>query len=239
MIPKVIHYCWFGDGKMSTLHRRCIESWEKYCPGYKIQLWSEDNSDIDNDYCRAAIRQRKWAFVADWVRFDVLYKHGGIYLDTDLELIRPIDSLLGGEDCVIARESGRSIATAFIACGAADPVMAKAREIMLQDLARRKIFVSSPLIVMEALAGEAGRRSIVLPAASFYPFNPFDHDNPNNARQFMYGDVTADTFGVHHYGVTASWGNRPLRRLYYRLMKLARLRASWNISFDAFRRPPA
>lgn len=237
MIPKEIHYCWFGDGEMSTLHRRCIESWKKYCPEYTLRLWNEKNSDIDNAYCQAAIRQRKWAFVADWVRFDVLYKQGGIYLDTDLELIRPIDSLLGGEDCVIARESRVSIATAFIACRPGDPVMAKARDIMLHDLARRKIFVSSPLIMMETLGGELRERSLVLPEASFYPFNPYDHENPKNARQFMYSDVTDQTFGVHHYGLTASWASRPLTRLYRRVMKAAHIKLNWNISYDAFQKP--
>ena len=94
-IPKVIHYCWFGKGKMSPLSQKCIKSWRKYCPEYKIICWNEENFDVtENQYAKEAYDAGKWAFVSDYVRLKVLYNEGGIYLDTDVELIKPLDNLI-------------------------------------------------------------------------------------------------------------------------------------------------
>ena len=94
-VPKVIYYCWFGRGKLPKLAKKCITSWEKYCTGYKIVCINEDNFDInDNRYAKEAYKAGKWAFVSDWARLKVLYDEGGIYFDTDVELIKPIDDLI-------------------------------------------------------------------------------------------------------------------------------------------------
>ena len=94
-IPKVIHYCWFGRGELPKLAEKCIQSWKKYCPDYKIVCWNEDNFDISqNKYAREAYEAGKWAFVSDYVRLKVMYNEGGIYLDTDVELIKPLDPLI-------------------------------------------------------------------------------------------------------------------------------------------------
>ena len=94
-IPKVIHYCWFGKGKMPKRAKKCIKSWKKYCPDYKIICHNEDNFDLtQNRYLSEAYKAGKWAFVSDYVRLKVIYDNGGIYLDTDVELIKPIDDLL-------------------------------------------------------------------------------------------------------------------------------------------------
>ncbi|WP_050408901.1 glycosyltransferase family 32 protein [Massilia sp. NR 4-1] len=234
MIPKVIHYCWFGQGKLNALHQRCIDSWRRLCPEYEIRLWNEGNSDLDNDYCRAAIARKKWAFVSDWVRFDVLYRHGGIYLDTDMELIRSLDPVTAQAHCVLARESATVVGTAFLASPAGDPVMAAARQLILADLGPRKLFTSSPLIVGHAAEQVGAGRSTLLDAKSFFPFNPYDHENPLNARQLMFADVTAETIGIHHYGPTVSWTNGRTKRGLHRLMQMAGLHPAWSISFDAF-----
>ncbi len=98
MIPKVIHYCWFGKNPLPKLAKRCIESWKKYCPDYEIIEWNEDNFNINCcDYVKEAYEAKKWAFVTDYVRLYVLVKQGGIYMDTDVELIKPIDSFLSYE----------------------------------------------------------------------------------------------------------------------------------------------
>ena len=94
-IPKVIYYCWFGKGKMPPLAEKCIESWKKYCKGYKIVCINEENFDItQNRYAKEAYDAGKWAFVSDFARLKVLYDEGGIYFDTDVELIKPIDELI-------------------------------------------------------------------------------------------------------------------------------------------------
>ncbi len=94
-IPKVIHYCWFGKGDMPAIAEKCIKSWKKYCPDYQIVCHNEDNFDISqNRYAKEAYDAKKWAFVSDYVRLRVLYDEGGIYLDTDVEMIKPLDELI-------------------------------------------------------------------------------------------------------------------------------------------------
>ena len=94
-IPKIIHYCWFGGGPISPESRKCMESWKKYCPDYKIIEWNEQSFDISTSrYAQQAYEAKKYAFVSDYVRLAVLYEYGGIYLDTDVELVRPLDELL-------------------------------------------------------------------------------------------------------------------------------------------------
>jgi len=94
MIPKIIHYCWFGKGEFSVENKMCIASWEKYCPDYTIKRWDETNSPMEIKWVKDAYKHKKYAFVADYVRFYALYHEGGIYMDTDMLLIRDIDNFL-------------------------------------------------------------------------------------------------------------------------------------------------
>lgn len=95
MIPKVIHYCWFGRGELTPLAKKCIASWRRYFPGYEIREWNEDNFDVNLlPYTSDAYKAGKYAFVSDYARFWVLYHHGGLYFDTDVEVIRPMGDVL-------------------------------------------------------------------------------------------------------------------------------------------------
>lgn len=95
MIPKIIHYCWFGRNPLPELAIKCIESWKKYLPDYKIKEWNEDNFNVNIiPYTAEAYKMKKYAFVSDYARFWILYKYGGIYFDTDVEVIKPIDDII-------------------------------------------------------------------------------------------------------------------------------------------------
>ena len=95
MIPKVIHYCWFGGKPLDELGEKCLASWKKYFPDYEIIRWDESNVDLSScQYIKQAYAEKKWAFVSDYVRFKILYEHGGIYFDTDVEVIRSFDDIL-------------------------------------------------------------------------------------------------------------------------------------------------
>lgn len=95
MIPKIIHYCWFGGSPMPELAQKCIASWKKYCPDYEIKRWDESNFDFEIcDYVKEAYRAKKWAFVSDFARFWILYNYGGIYFDTDVEVLQSIDPIV-------------------------------------------------------------------------------------------------------------------------------------------------
>lgn len=122
MIPKKIHYCWFGRGEMPKLAKRCIESWKKYCPEYEIKEWNEDNFDLDMyPYVREAYDNRKFAFVTDVVRLYALLKEGGIYMDTDVELLKSLDSLCEYE-AVSGFEAEARIPTGLMACRDSHPL---------------------------------------------------------------------------------------------------------------------
>lgn len=95
MIPKIIHYCWVGNKSKPQSVLYCIESWKKFCPDYEIREWNESNYDFNkNVYMKQAYEAKKWGFVPDYARLDIVYQYGGIYLDTDVELIKGLDKLL-------------------------------------------------------------------------------------------------------------------------------------------------
>ena len=95
MIPRIIHYCWFGRKPKSGLYRRCIASWHRLCPDYRIIEWNEDNFDCgQHPYLKWCYDHEKWAFLSDFARLLILKEHGGIYLDTDVEIVRSPDELL-------------------------------------------------------------------------------------------------------------------------------------------------
>ena len=95
MIPKVIHYCWFGRNPLPELAKKCIASWRKYLPDYEIKEWNEDNFDVNIiPYTAEAYKAKKYAFVSDYARFWILYKYGGLYFDTDVEVIKNMDDII-------------------------------------------------------------------------------------------------------------------------------------------------
>lgn len=95
MIPKVIHYCWFGHKELPPLAKKCIASWRKFLPDYEIKEWNEGNFDVnDIPYTAQAYKHKKYAFVSDYARFKILHEYGGIYFDTDVEVIKSIDDIL-------------------------------------------------------------------------------------------------------------------------------------------------
>ena len=95
MIPKKIHYCWFGGNPLPESAKKYIETWKKYCPDYEIIEWNETNFDLNqNQYCKEAYEAKKWAFVSDYARFWILYRYGGIYFDTDVEVLKPLDKII-------------------------------------------------------------------------------------------------------------------------------------------------
>lgn len=95
MIPKVIHYCWFGRNPLPALAKKCIRSWKKYLPDYEIKEWNEDNFDVNMiPYTQEAYKAKKYAFVSDYARFWILYHCGGLYFDTDVEVIKPINDII-------------------------------------------------------------------------------------------------------------------------------------------------
>ncbi len=112
MIPKIIHYCWFGPKPMGKTDKKCLKSWKKHLPDYKLMLWNEQNSPIDTPFVKAALEAQKYAFAADYVRIWALNKFGGIYMDTDMLVLKNLDSFLTTE--FIGRENENTISAGII-----------------------------------------------------------------------------------------------------------------------------
>ena len=111
MIHKIIHYCWFGRNALPKSALRCIESWKKFLPEYEIKEWNEDTFDVNIiPYTKEAYEAKKYAFVSDYARFWILYHHGGIYFDTDVEVIKPLDDIIA-KGPFMGREAGAYMTT--------------------------------------------------------------------------------------------------------------------------------
>ena len=116
MIPKIIHYIWFGNNLLGEKELTCIESWKEFCPDYEIVRWDESSFDTNkNRYCQEACEAGKWAFASDYVRLWVLVNHGGIYMDTDVEVTKPLDEFLS-QQAFSGFETDAALPTGIMAC---------------------------------------------------------------------------------------------------------------------------
>ncbi|EGC77193.1 glycosyltransferase family 32 protein [Treponema denticola] len=220
MIPKVIHYCWFGGNPLPETALRCIESWKKYCPGYEIKEWNEKNYDVNKiTYMSEAYRSKKYAFVSDYVRFDILYKYGGIYFDTDVEVIKPIDKIIEkgaffGMETVGTVNPGLGIA-AF----AGDPLYAE----ILESYEKSSFFKPNGkhdlTTIVERVTGILCKHGFLkenkIQLVKNINIYPIDYFNPKDPRTGIIS-ITSNTYTIHHFD--ASW-TTPLRKKYIKYSK--------------------
>lgn len=125
MIPKIIHFCWFGKKPLPESTKKYIRTWRRFLPDYRIVKWSENNFDIRSApaYVQEAYEAKRYAFVSDYVRVQKLLQYGGIYFDTDVEVVRPFEHYLQGHSMVMCFESDKMLSTAFFACSKGHPFM--------------------------------------------------------------------------------------------------------------------
>lgn len=206
MIPKVIHYCWFGKNEKSKAVLDCIESWKKFCPDYEIVEWNEENYDVNCiPFVSCAYKAGKWAFVSDYARLDIIYNNGGIYLDTDVELIKNLDSLLC-HDAFAGFEGDATIATGLGFGAIKSHHMVKA---LMEDYFSREfpengdyMSVACPVINTEVFEKFGfipnGKKQIVNGMMLF----PKEYFNPKSNQTYL-TEITENTYSIHHYD--ASW----------------------------------
>ena len=206
MIPKIIHYCWFGGNSLPDLALKCIDSWKKYCPDYEIICWDETNYTFDKKsiYVQEAYEEKKWAFVSDYARLDIIYNYGGIYLDTDVELIASLDDLLD-EECFLGLETSGFIATGLGFGAEKNNIAIKKMLDEYKDIHFRidkGIFDTIPCPRRNTVPfwseglNEKSLKIQYLQSATIYPpeyFCPLDYvTNCIN--------ITSNTRSIHHYG---------------------------------------
>lgn len=209
MIPKTIHYCWFGRNPKPKLAKKCIKSWKKYCPDYTIIEWNEDNYDISAAplYVRQAYDAKKWAFVTDYVRLDVIYRSGGIYLDTDVEVLRSLDPFLSNK-VYFGLENAQYVATGLgFGAEKGSPILAEMMAdyqdipFILPDGSFDQVTcpVRNTNVLMHHGFQSSGLEQLLDDTIHIYP-KPFF--NPWNVKEARF-EFEKDTASIHWY--SGSW----------------------------------
>jgi len=167
-IPKIIHYVWVGGKPLTPLALRCIASWKKFLPEYELKLWNEDNSPMEHHYVQAMCARKKWAFVSDYIRFWVLAREGGVYLDTDMEMLRPFGDLVNDTAGFVGKSSLGQIESSIIAAPKNAPWLQAALDFYAQDT-NYSIVDTSPLILERALDATPGHQVTLYDFTYFHP----------------------------------------------------------------------
>ena len=213
IIPKVIHYCWFGGNPLPDLAKKCIESWRKYLPDYEIKEWNESNYNVHKiPYIHEAYDAKKYAFVSDYARFDILYHEGGLYFDTDVEVIRNMDDIINkGAFMGCERECINSSVNPGLGLGVA-PGLGLYAEILDGYLTRHFLKEDGSLDQMTIVTyttrllckyGLKNSNEIQLVAGIYiYPKEYFCPKNPDSGVM----TITDKTCSIHHYDY--SWADK-------------------------------
>lgn len=202
LIPKIVHYCWFGKSQKPEIVNKCIQSWQKVLSNYEIIEWNEENFDINsNEYVKQAYEAGKFAFVSDYVRLYALYNYGGIYLDTDVEVFKQFDNLLDNES-IWGFEQENYIATSTIGAAKGNKIIGeflslyKDRQFIKEDGSYddfTNVAIVTKMLEEKGLKMNGEYQKI--DGATFYPqtyFSPYDYIN---CRKF----ITDDTYCMHHF----------------------------------------
>lgn len=208
MIPHIIHYCWYGEKKMPLLAQKCIESWKQYFPGWEIRLWNENNSPVQNSYLQTAYSNQKWSNMTNFMRLYALKNFGGIYLDTDVEVIKPFD-FINNYSCFVGFENSRndaamSINNAVIGAEANHPFVATCFEKLLHQFdGMEESHLSGPGLTTTVLKemGLVKNQEQEIDGVHVFSreaFHPFDWDDV-----FTYSCVKSGTYSIHYWDL--SW----------------------------------
>lgn len=220
MIPKRIHYCWFGNASMKALENRCVDSWRALCPDYEIIRWDERNAPLrDNDYVREAYCAQKWAFVSDYVRLKALYTVGGIYLDTDVELLKPLNHFLT-HDGFLGFEREDRLGTGLMGCVAGQSFFEQALAIYANKHFRMpdgsydetvNVIMLTNLLAENGLLKDGSMQSVS--GLMVYPSDFFSPKDLENGKVHLTGDSCA----IHHF--RGSWMT-PRAKIHRRLAQI-------------------
>ena len=212
MIPKKIHYCWIGGTPLPKSAQKCIASWKKYCPDYEIIEWNENNFNVNEiNYTKEAYKMKKYAFVSDYARLKILYEEGGIYFDTDVEVLKKFDEDIL-ENGYFAKEIDEEIATGL---GFAVPPHNKCIKYMLDDYLDKKFIDSNGKMIIETCT-RANTKSLANHGYIVSEIDNLDGIKIYDKNYFCGFDVNTNhyiisdkTYTVHHYA--ASWGSKSIR----------------------------
>ncbi|GFI47332.1 hypothetical protein IMSAGC019_02656 [Lachnospiraceae bacterium] len=208
LIPKVIHYCWFGRSELPDSVKRSIDSWKRICPGYAIIQWDESNYDYNKiNYVADAYKRKKYAFVSDYARLDIIYNNGGIYLDTDVELIKSLDTLLENRAFAGIENTGINLGLGFGAQKGVPELkdmMDRYREVSFLNKDGSSNLTPMPVYTTEYFIkkGYKMRNRNRIQRIGSFTIYPAEYFNPKNMMTDVI-DLKDNTYSIHHYD--ASW----------------------------------
>ena len=207
MIPKIVHYCWFGDQEYNPLIKACMETWKAHLTDWEFILWNENNSPLNNKFVQEALKSKKYAFVADYVRCHALYEYGGVYLDTDMEVVKDLSSLL---DCnFFAGFEDKQ--NQWVSCGVIGTIPENEiiKRLLEHYSSKNFDFEPIPKVLTKILCNFDDENIILLDSNVFYPYNPFD--STQKVKQLMYKNITNETLAIHHWNY--SWKPSLIERI--------------------------
>jgi hypothetical protein len=181
------------------LSKKCQATWARHCPDFEVMHWSEENVNLEDPFIAHFIKKKQWAFVSDLVRLEKLCEHGGMYLDTDFEVVRPLDPLLRFS-CFLGEEKAGRVNSGILGAEAGHPFLRECIALMRQRFEAGEAFWIAPEICTKVLQAHPDGVE-VFPTEAFYPFNPYN-GVPGNA-QLMACDLTENTYAIHHWA--KSW----------------------------------
>ena len=215
-IPKIINYCWFGRGNKNKLIKNCIDSWKLNLPDYRIIEWNEDNFDIATAprYVQEAYQEKKYAFVSDYVRLYALNINGGLYFDTDIQVVKNFDGILCGQKMVIGFEMHDSVMTGMIAAIPKHPVivdfLAYYDNIRFLNADGSYNLQVNPVVFTEILdrygLKHDGKKQFLEQGIVIYPVDFFCAFDLHNDHEI----VSDNTYTIHHY--TGSWNDATIKK---------------------------
>ena len=206
MIPKIIHYCWFGKNQKSEEIERCIASWKQHCPDFVIKEWTEENFNVDlSPFTKKMYLEKKWAFVADYARLHILLLEGGFYLDTDMLLLQSLNHFTEN-NCVLGEESNGVISAGMIGSTPENLFIATCKA--FYDESTEKM-ITIPRVLSYVFKNYPNKQSLtVLPPNAFYPFNA------EEIHLYHGQELGNDVYGVHLWNY--SWGS-PLNKFFKKI----------------------
>lgn len=208
-IPQIIHFCWFGKGRYSDMIAECMSSWSRELPNYQVMVWNEDTFDVNQyDFTREAYECKKWAFVSDFVRLYALKEYGGIYMDTDVEVIRDFSNIIAGKKFVSSFTEGGLIATSFVAASKNHPFVCELMKYYEKrhfcDENNNMDMLMNPIIftriAMQMYGLDITGDSFHNDEVSIFPseyFQPYRKNNFGSSRLHSKYHITSNTYVIH------------------------------------------
>lgn len=232
MIDKKIHFCWFGGKKLPKDVKKCIQSWKNNCIDYEIIRWDETNFDINCcEFVREAYKNKAWAFVSDYARLKIIYENGGIYLDTDVEIVRSLDELLENK-CYLAQQQDGNYINTGLGFGAEKNAGIIKEMLDIYDTItfdnNKKIEIACPILNTKVVKKHGKYKedeiSIFNSNVKIFPPKYFDPLAPGNTKNLLCEEM----YSIHHYNASWSSNSNILKRKLINLIGQDKINALKN-----------